>query len=304
MTNASNLPRDIGSQDIRVIGPRRSGKTTFMAALARWPHADPASPIQSVEPYTDEAGELISLARDILEDGKDIAGTDYSGISDDLPIYTLMITFRAALLKNPIDHLRGKPLRIQVSCREYSGELMNDLRSSIPAAMGRYRNYLDDCASASGLLFLIDGTAASDREYAQAIAVLERELNERMSLNTRTLQDFRVAIAFTKCEQPQVRVYWDRINEFCGLKFPETYRALQRWQQNWRCSMHYFYCSAYGMKGTPPKPNVRVGRRDQHGTYGVIDKPNVWRPLGLVAPLYWLQTGQIDPRMQIDDPRI
>ncbi|MFM7371194.1 MAG: hypothetical protein ACKO2Z_26075, partial [Sphaerospermopsis kisseleviana] len=78
MTNASNLPLDIGgNQDFRVIGPRRSGKTAFMAALARWPNAKSDSPIVSVDPYNDEAGELINIAQDILEDGKELAGTDY-----------------------------------------------------------------------------------------------------------------------------------------------------------------------------------------------------------------------------------
>ncbi len=39
---------------LRVIGDRASGKTTYMASLARWPNADPFSPVQNVTPVNEE----------------------------------------------------------------------------------------------------------------------------------------------------------------------------------------------------------------------------------------------------------
>lgn len=33
---------------LRVIGDRAAGKTSYMASLARWPNADPDSPVQAV----------------------------------------------------------------------------------------------------------------------------------------------------------------------------------------------------------------------------------------------------------------
>ena len=38
--------------------------------------------------------------------------------------------------------------------------------------------------------------------------------------------------------------------------------------------------------------------RDEAGTYGVIANPAVWRPFGLVAPIYWLYTGKDDRRLR------
>ncbi|HLP91202.1 MAG TPA: hypothetical protein VK184_21810 [Nostocaceae cyanobacterium] len=302
MTSAFNPPLDLpGSQDIRVIGPRRSGKSTFMAALAYWPNADPKkSPIQSVDPYDNAAGELISIAKDILANGRELAGTDYffEENIDSLPIYTLLITLKASLFKNPFAALKNQFIRIQISCRDYSGELMKDLRSS-SSTNPLLNSYLDDCATATSLLLLIDGTSMkSDREYAQALDNLQTELDQRLSLNPIQLRNYRIAVVFTKCEQPDVWVHRQNINQFVSLKFPAIQTSLNKWRNRWGCGINYFFCSAFGTKGSTPQPNVKVINRDRGGTYGVIDKPLVWRPLGLVAPLYWLQTGQEDKRLK------
>ncbi|MEA5578254.1 hypothetical protein [Anabaena sp. UHCC 0451] len=300
MTNASNIPLDIaGNQDFRVIGPRRSGKTAFMAALARWPNAKSDSPILSVDPYNDEAGELINIAQDILEDGKELAGTQYGNDAEDQPTYSLLITLKAKFFNHPLPALKNQPIRLRVSCREYSGELIKELRN-IANPGSHLVSYLDDCATASGLLILIDSTATktSDKEYAQALEYLQRELNERLSINTGGLQNYRIAVVFTKCEQPPASGYWQNIDTFLGLKFPNVKTTLNKWRNNWGCSTNYFFCSTFGTKGTPPKPNFKKKNRDSGGTYGVIDKPGVWRPLGLVAPLYWLATGKEDNQLR------
>jgi hypothetical protein len=198
MTNVFRIPKDLdGNPDIRIIGPRRSGKTTFMAALAHWPNADPNSPIQSVEPFDDDTGELINMAQNILENGMSVAGTDLLDDPDELPLYTLLIELKPPFLKRLVTR---RNVRFQVSCREYSGEIIKDLRGSDAGGM-RLSNYLDDCASASGLLLLIDGTAKNDREYSQAFANLQRELNIRLTGENRNLRSYRLAVVFTKCEK-------------------------------------------------------------------------------------------------------
>ena len=66
-----------GSGDIRIIGPRSSGKTTFMAALAHWPNRDPEnSPIQLITPADGvDTQRLKDMARDILENSQALPGT-------------------------------------------------------------------------------------------------------------------------------------------------------------------------------------------------------------------------------------
>ncbi|MGB3204168.1 MAG: hypothetical protein WBB28_04205 [Crinalium sp.] len=283
-------PRDLpGSPDIRIIGPRSSGKTTFMAALARWANPKLDSPILSVNPFDDDSAKLINLAHDILENGLAIAPTRFEEDANSLPLYTLLIELKSAFWIN------GN-VRFQVSCREYSGEIIKDLRGGTSGI--DLSNYLDDCADSSGLLLLIDGTSREDEKYAQAFARLQAELNERLVGRNKDLRTYRVAVVFTKAEQSQVWINRHDINEFVERKFPKTKAILQKWSNDWKCPINYFFCSAFGMKGKPPNPNVKVQARDKGGTYGVIANPKVWRPFGLVAPIYWLHTGKDDQRLR------
>lgn len=288
-----------GSPDIRIVGPRSAGKTTFMAALARWPNANPDSPIQSVEPFDDQTSKLIGMAQDILENGLPIAGSLYADTPDQLPRYTILVQLKPTFLTHPIIRLRGGNVKFQVSCREYPGELFKDLRND-GTSKNALSTYLEDCADASGLLLLIDGTAKEDSIYSQALTKLQGELNWRLTGKNISLSSYRIAVAFSKSEQAQVWIHRHNIQRFINLRFPQTQATLQKWSRDWGCAVNYFFCSAFGMKGSYPNsnPNVRVETIDRQGTYGVIDKTQYWRPFGLVAPIYWLHTGEDDPRLR------
>ena len=77
---------------LRVIGDRASGKTTYMASLARWPNADPSSPVQNVTPINEEGEELVSKAQNILEQGLELEPTDLNASAIDIKDYTLSST--------------------------------------------------------------------------------------------------------------------------------------------------------------------------------------------------------------------
>ena len=84
-----------GSQSnavIRVIGDRGSGKTSYMASLARWPNADPSSPVQNVTPVNEEGEYLICKAQNILEQGLELEPTHLNGAIH-VKDYTLSIAF-------------------------------------------------------------------------------------------------------------------------------------------------------------------------------------------------------------------
>ncbi|MFM6264917.1 MAG: hypothetical protein ACKPFA_00150, partial [Dolichospermum sp.] len=61
---------------IRVIGDRSAGKTAYMASLARWPNADPKSPVHTVSPIGEAGEELVTKAQNILEQGLKLEPTD------------------------------------------------------------------------------------------------------------------------------------------------------------------------------------------------------------------------------------
>ena len=292
--SGSRIPLDLEDREIRIIGPKRSGKTTYLAALADSSNLGQNTPIQAINPFNQEAADLKHLASDFLRQGIALASTDFNRSPE---LYTFLITLKPRFQDYPLVSLKGGEVRLNVSCLEYAGELVAALRSSQRSANPTLRNYLDDCAQARGFMLLIDAKSnLSDREYAEAFRVLEQELNDRITHSKRPLRDHRLAIVFTKGEM--VWSQRDNIDTFVGLKFCEVQRVITTWQSVWNCAVNYFFCSAFGMRGNPPRPNVRVVRRSAEGVQAVIDMPNVWRPWGLVAPLYLLQTGKDDPTLR------
>ncbi|GAB1543735.1 hypothetical protein NUACC21_64110 [Scytonema sp. NUACC21] len=285
------IPRDVvGHPEIRIIGPRSAGKSTFLAALARFPNVKSNSPIESVHPFDENAGRLISMAQDILENGLALAPTRREENINYLPTYTFLIA-----IKPKLSFINQKNLRFQVSCREYSGEIFKDLLNI--SFRDNLRAYLDDCASSS-ILLLIDGTSREDNLYAQALTRLQTELNEIRIARNQRLRSFRLAVVFSKAEQSQVWLHRQNVKQFVSLHFPQMQMVLEKWSKTWKCGVNYFFCSAFGMKGYPPQPNVKVETRDSSGTYGIIANPSVWQPFGLVAPIYWLYTGKDDQRLR------
>ncbi|MCL1470926.1 hypothetical protein [Argonema antarcticum] len=286
----SRRPRYLsGSPDIRIVGHRRAGKTTFMAALARWPNARRDSPIESVKPFDDRTDKLIDQAKDILENGLPLAGTFFPEDANELPLYTLLIEMKPAFRI-------GGNIKFQVSCRDYPGKLIEELRKT--NITPKLSNYLDDCADATGLLLLIDGTAREDKLYSQAFERLKEELNFRLTGQNKNLNSYRIAVAFSKAEQGSVWIHRHDMQKFMRLKFSQTETTLQKWQKEWGCPMNYFFCSAFGMIGEPLTPNFREETRDSGAICGVINYPQYWRPFGLVAPIYWLHTGKDDWRLR------
>ncbi|MEL4896858.1 hypothetical protein P9B04_15600, partial [Crocosphaera sp. Alani8] len=159
--------------------------------------------------------------------------------------------------------------------------------------------YLEEYAEVPGLLILLDGTFfTQDTIYAEGLASLKSELNLRLVANNKPLNNYRLAVVFTKSEQPQIWVHRRNIKRFMGLKFPRTYQVLKEWSVEWNSPINYFFCSAFGMKGDPPTPNVKVTSRENGITLGIIARKEVWRPFGLVAPIYWLYTGKDLPELR------
>ena len=53
--------------------------------------------------------------------------------------------------------------------------------------------------------------------------------------------------------------YLPDLDNFTTIKFPRLFYEMQKWSQDWNCSICYFACSAFGMVGNPPKPNFHKG---------------------------------------------
>ena len=279
---------------LRVIGDRASGKTTYMASLARWPNADPSSPVQTVIPVNEEGEELIAKAQNILEQGLELEPTDLSASAIDVKDYTLSIALKGQFSwKNPSvgSHLAT----LNISCKDYAGEFFSDLLYQ--AGNSRLEDYLEDCLQATGIMFLIDGTThRKDSEYANGLDKFLMAL-DRTDIG---VEKRRIALVMTKCEQPELWINRHKPRDLATARFPQVYRKLHSWQQLGAGSVDYFTTSAFGMLGSRfPEPNSKRMTRDRNGTTSVLKDPRRWRPFGLVAPIYWLCTG--DRHKELDN---
>jgi len=268
---------------IRVIGDRGSGKTAYMASMAYWPNANPDSPVQSIIPINDEANELIAQAQNILEQGLQLEPTDLNASVLDVKDYTLSIT-----LKDRLAAFRSGMLKLNISCKDYAGEFFSDL--IYKEGDSRLEDYLEDCLEATGILFLLDGTThRKDSEYANGLDKFLMAL-DRSDMDGKQR---RIALVMTKCEQSELWINRHKPQELAKARFPQVHRKLETWSKSTGGEVSYFTTSAFGMLGNQfPEPNSKKLDRDRNGTTSVIKNPRRWRPFGLIAPIYWLCTGQ------------
>lgn len=265
---------------VRIIGDRASGKTTYMASLARWPNADASSPVQAVTPINEEGSQLVEKAQNILEQGLELEPTRLNASVLDVNDYTLTIALKKAKVGN-------SQLTLNISCKDYAGEFFTDLLHQ--AGNSQLEDYLEDCLQATGIMFLIDGTTyRKDSEYANGLDKFLMAV-DRTEI---TAAKRRIAVVLTKCEQADLWINRHQPAYLASARFPQVYRKLQSWQQMGAGSVDYFTTSAFGMLGTRyQEPNSKQLSRGRDGTTSVLKDPKRWRPFGLVAPIYWLCTG-------------
>ncbi|MFN7528501.1 MAG: hypothetical protein ACK5QA_13915 [Dolichospermum sp.] len=271
---------------LRVIGDRTSGKTTYMASLARWPNADPDSPVQAVTAVDEGGKELLSKAQNILEQGLQLEQTDLSKNVSEVKDCTLQITLKEK-------KLGAKLLNLNVSSKDYAGEFFTDLLHKVKDPL--LNEYLEDFLQFNVILFLVDGSSRrKDLEYANGLDKLLLALDRNDLGGSKR----RIALVLNKCEQSDLWVNRDKPAFLASARFPQVCRKLQSWQQMGGGEIEFFAASAFGMLGSKyPEPNVNLLSRSRGGVTAVIKNPKLWRPFGLVAPIYWLCTGSRHPEL-------
>lgn len=274
--------------NIRVFGPRASGKTTYLAALACWSEHSGAKPGQSgsfeIQPLNEDTEYLARMAQDLLLEGASLPQTDARGGVDELPVYSFRIEPRG---------LFQKYTPINLVARDYSGEIFDDLAADSPNPA--FREFMDECLTndVEGCLILLTGwDAREDKGYSRSL----RRFLELMEAHGRS-DNLRIAVAMSKCERGEI---WpgrhDPEIDLFQVHLPKTWQLLHSHinQKNLRfCAL-----STFGVldRHRDPRPN-REDQLGQRGRNSVLRKSNKWHPYGLISPLYWLSTGK---EMRVD----
>ncbi len=285
----NNLPEpETANASIRVIGPPGSGKTTYMAALARWPNANPKkSAIQSVIPLNDYGRELVTKAQNILEKGDQLEKTDLDNNINDLKDYALSIVLKDQVSWRNLNN--NSRLRININCKDYAGEFLKDL--IFRPGSNLLQDYMKSCVESNGIILLVDGMSREDQHLANGLEQFLRELDQA----DMTKINRRIAVVINKCEQSALWINRHDPRLITEAHFPQMMRKLDQWETLGRGigMVDYFTVSAFGTVGKRyPTANVKNIGYNQQGISSYLDKPDSWKPFGLVSPIYWLSTGK------------
>lgn len=268
--------------NIRVIGPRGSGKTTYLASLAYWPdkkRTGGQAKNYNVQPLNEDTKQLAEKAENIILEGEALEPTvvQVGGI-DDLPFYSFKIE---------INHWLKKRDEINLAVRDYPGEIFDELESSSVNPL--HQEFIDECLIkdvVGCLILLTEWKAGTDKFYSR---VIER-FTEYMDTHDR-INDLRIAVAMSKCERGEL---WpgrlDPEIDLFNLHLPKTKATLESKipSQNLR----FFALSTFGvLRRNDPRPN-RVDEWGTEGRHSVLREASLWRPYGMISPLYWLSNGK------------
>ncbi|MEI6332355.1 MAG: SAV_2336 N-terminal domain-related protein [Pseudanabaena sp. ELA645] len=275
--------------NILLVGSRGAGKTTYMAALAALTSLQTKNSAVAVTiyPQNQSSEELLRFGENTFLGRNSFSPT--SLIEELPPHFWLRIDIKRNLFLRPLSDLRGVNTAIDTSLEEFSdnGEILENDR--------RNNDYLlDRCASNSKLLFLINGTSRNDMNLEATIRQLPDKLAEY--LNYAGLARYKIAVVMSKIEEPSLWVNRHRPKDLVNTIFPKTGYAFERWSRDWNCKIEYFACSTFGVMGNLATPNLRKVN-SVNGTIGVVADPELWKPFGLIAPIYWLYTGKRDRQL-------
>jgi hypothetical protein len=267
--------------NIRVIGPKGSGKTTYLAALAYQPlRAMKEYQNLKVQAVNDDTRNLADKAENIISQGASVEPTS-SEVTNiyDLPSYSFNIELKR--------RFRKQQEQINLVARDYPGEIFEDLEfgSSNPL----HQEFIEECLTADVngcLILLTHWQSGTDSSYSRIV----QRFIELMDKYERT-SNLRLAIAMSKCERGEL---WpgrlDPHTDLFNVHLPRTTHILQ---QNIPAQNLGFYAiSTFGVLGRKdPRPN-RTQEWGTDGKLAVLRDAKKWRPYNLVAPLYWLSTGR------------
>jgi hypothetical protein len=135
------------------------------------------------------------------------------------------------------------------------------------------------------LILLSEWQRGQDKFYRR---VFEEFIN-LMGLQGRS-ENLRLAIAMSKCERGEL---WPgRIEPELDIfeqHFPETKQLLE--SKIPAKNLKFFALSTFGvLKRTDPRPNRENDRYNIRKSS--LRDPDIWRPYGIIAPIYWLSTGK------------
>jgi energy-coupling factor transporter ATP-binding protein EcfA2 len=271
--------------NICIIGPRGSGKTTYLAALAfhekhQLQHNKRNQYIITAQ--NPESHELVEKAKNILIKGSQFERTEIGRRLQtvaDLPFFQFTIEGK--------ENFYTKNKKIEITARDYPGEIFDRLsKSTIISA--KDRSFWEDCFinKIGCLMMLSDWEGGADSAYERMM----KRFIELMEESSGT-KNYKLAIVMTKCERGEL--WTGRMEpelDLFQLHLADTTKFLRKKFGKER--LKFFAVSTFGtLRIDDPRPN-RKDSIGKHGSISSVLRQSVskgdWKPYNLIEPLYWL----------------
>ena len=259
-----------------IIGPRSSGKTTYLAGLSYLPELISRKNKKNkfkIQPLNEDAIQLQKKAENLIRQGISLEGTEPGNVFE-LPTYSFQIEF--------------KKESITLVVKDYAGEIFEALDS--PSMDKKHEEYWEECFMKDKegcLLLLTEWQEHNDREYSQKIKSFTKLLDYY-----KRNRDFRVAVAMSKCERGEL---WPgRIEpdiDIFEAHLPKTKSVLQ--ENIAPENLEFYALSTFGTIDAhrDPRPN-RIDEAGTEGKASILREIDNWKPHNIIAPIYWLNTGK------------
>jgi len=293
MTNSSSNATGSASRVV-VIGPRASGKTTYLAGLTVL--------ISKKKDFFLEKAKVDAFIEAGIEDGKEShAAQELKKRAKNIPFSK---TSFLATNKNDIQEYRfdgkidyaGHSHKFALDSVDVPGEGLESIEE--PGTWTR--NYLEAQISQREkpivfLLLLGDWEPPhSDSELSDILASFRQVM--RATANLEDAKKFRFAVVMNKCERGEL---WTRRldpeKDIFRTYFKASKLCLHSIFDDFDIPLEnlgFFAMSTFGVLGEKDfRPNRDDTRRD--GQYvSVLRDENSWYPYGMLSPIYWLITGR------------
>ncbi len=281
--------------NIAIIGPRPSGKFTYLASFAYFTNMVKNSPIKCII-SNPETKDLIRETQDVLMKQRNFKAMSAVQSIFEYPYYYFSLSIKNKLYLNPFKNTKIKSQgEFSCACRPLPGEFFDAVGNKSP----------EDRYTERTLDFIKDLTVT----YKAIILLADSNLPEKDEIIANTLNNIqpyilpenqqRIALVFSMFETPKLQQYRNDIENFAEMFFPRTVNALDDLIEYKNCDIAYFACSAFGFLEEDGQlvPNVQYYGEEDWSHFGVIKDPKRWKPFGVVAPIYWSLTGEHDKRL-------
>ena len=290
------------SQKIYIIGPRASGKSTFLGALLSISdHSKNENHKRvNVNTISDDSDRLRERIKSSWKSEKLLRPTEM-GNAD----YEFSIKITTKLFSG---------VNIRLITKDYGGEFFQDVLLESSLLKSHYiLPYIKECLmEASAWIVLLPDFCLKDQPdqkhevvkdvdgfYKSVFRKLLSEIPERTSLFSQddrkkiqqNLKKLRIAIVMSKCERGEL---WTRRKEperdLFQVHLKNTRDFLRDTQKLSKNKLEFFALSSFGvLSSKDPRPNrINLGYKLQDGA--MIENFDEWRPFGLINPLYWIAT--------------